>query len=161
MVASGKERSVDDLVEQLTRGNVSQVKTVLASAAFAVAFYQVALMAVGYRKVRLPFLAPRSASLAHRAIGDTVAAIALFVGFLCLAYFGVEDGVEHARGGESVRAAVHVAAGFALIAAVALKIVVVRFVSRYQGWLPALGLTLLGLLAVIWVSSAGDYLWSG
>jgi len=118
-------------------------------------------MAVGFRKVRLPFLTPRSASLAHRAIGDTALAVALFVGFLCLAYFGVGDGIEHARGDESVRAAVHAAAAFALIAAAVLKITVVRFLPQRHGWLPALGLTLLGLLAVIWVSSAGDYLWSG
>jgi hypothetical protein len=152
---------VEDLVDQLTRGNVSQVKTVLATVAFAVAFYQVALMAVGYRKVRLPFLTPRSASLAHRAIGDTIVTVALFVTFLCLAYFGLEDGIEHARDGESARAAIHVVAGFALIVTVALKVAVVRFLPRGQGLLPVLGLTLLVLLTVIWASSAGDYLWSG
>lgn len=48
-----------DFVDFLTRGNVSQVKTVLASIVTALALYQVALMAVGYGKVRIPFLRRR------------------------------------------------------------------------------------------------------
>jgi hypothetical protein len=66
---------VEDLVDSLTRGNLSQVKTVLASIVAALAVYQVALMAVGYGKLRLPFLSARAASFSHRAAGDTIALI--------------------------------------------------------------------------------------
>jgi Family of unknown function (DUF6529) len=60
---------VEDLIESVTRGNVTQVKVVLASVVVALAVYQVLLMAVGYGKLHLPFLRPRAASLAHRAAG--------------------------------------------------------------------------------------------
>jgi ABC-type uncharacterized transport system permease subunit len=70
---------VEDFVDELTRGNVSQVKTVLASVVMALALYQVALMAVGYGKVRVPFLTPKAASMTHRAVGDAAVAVAIFV----------------------------------------------------------------------------------
>ena len=53
---------VDDWVDQLSRGNVAQVKTVLATIVMALAVYQLGLMAVGYGKLRLPFLKPKAAS---------------------------------------------------------------------------------------------------
>jgi len=53
---------VEDFVEQLSRGNVEEVKVVLASVVAALAIYQVLLMAVGYGRLRLPFLASRPAS---------------------------------------------------------------------------------------------------
>lgn len=59
---------------------------------------------------------------------------------LCLAYFGVEDGIEHARPGERGRAAMHVAAAFALLAVLAFKIVVVRWWHRVGKYLPVIGL---------------------
>jgi hypothetical protein len=45
---------VEDLFEDLTRGNVTEVKVVLASIVAALAVYQVVLMSVGYEKLRLP-----------------------------------------------------------------------------------------------------------
>ena len=48
---------MEDFVEQSSRGNVEEVKVVLASVVAALAIYQVLLMAVGYGKLRLPFLA--------------------------------------------------------------------------------------------------------
>ena len=47
---------MEDLVEDLTRGNVTEVKVVLASVVAALAVYQVVLMSVGYGKLRPPFL---------------------------------------------------------------------------------------------------------
>ena len=41
---------MEELVEDLARGNVTEVKIVLASVALALAGYQVLLMAVGYGK---------------------------------------------------------------------------------------------------------------
>jgi len=71
---------MDDFVDTLTFGNVPQVKTVLASVAAALAVYQVATMAVGYGKVKLPFLTPRAASFAHRTVGDAILPITALVG---------------------------------------------------------------------------------
>jgi len=84
---------VEDFVEQLSRGNVEEVKVVLASVVAALAIYQVLLMAVGYGRLRLPFLASRPASSTHRAVGDTIVVITLLIAFMFISYFGFEDGV--------------------------------------------------------------------
>jgi hypothetical protein len=85
---------LDDLGEALTFRNVPQVKTALTTILFALAIYQVAMMSVGYRKVRVPFLKPKAAFFAHRSVGDVILPITVLVGWMCLAYFGVEDGIE-------------------------------------------------------------------
>jgi Family of unknown function (DUF6529) len=137
------------------------VKTVLASIVLALAIYQVAMMAVGYGKVKLPFLKPKAASFAHRSVGDVIVPITLLVGLMCLAYFGVEDGIEHAADDESARAAIHVVVGSLLLLAVALKVVVVRWWRSLDRFLPLLGITVLVLFVLTWVTSAGDYLLGG
>jgi hypothetical protein len=152
---------VEDFVDELTRGNVSQVKTVLASIVLALAAYQVLLMAVGFGKVRLPFLKPKAASFTHRAVGDAAVAVGLLVAFMCYSYFGVDDGIEHSRDEESTRATIHVVAGSLFVAVVILKIIVVRWWHRLDRLLPALGLTIFSLLGIAWVTSAGNYLWGG
>lgn len=68
---------LDDLVDALTFGNVPQVKTALTTVLLALAIYQVAMMSVGYGKVRVPFLKPKAASLAHRSVGDAILPIAV------------------------------------------------------------------------------------
>jgi len=151
---------VEDFVDELTRGNVSQVKTVLASVVMALALYQVALMAVGYGKVRVPFLKPKAASMTHRAVGDAAVAVGVFVAFLCYSYFGVDDGIEHARGEETTRATIHVVAGSLFVVAVVAKVAVVRGLRRFDRLLPTLGLTMFTLFAIAWLTSAGNYLWS-
>ena len=153
--------AMDDWIDTITRGNVPQVKTVLASVVVALAFYQVAMMAIGYGKVKLPFLKPKAASLAHRSVGDAIVPIALLVGLMCLAYFGVEDGIEHAEDDESTRAAIHVVVGSLLLVALTLKVVVVRWWRSLDHFLPHLGITVLVLFVLTWVTSAGDYLLGG
>jgi hypothetical protein len=152
---------MEDLVDQLTRGNVPQVKTALASIIVALAIYQVCLMAVGYGKVRSRLLKPRAAAFAHRAVGDAIVVVTLAVAFMCVAYFGVEDGIEHAADDEDARAAIHVLAASLLLGVLALKIVVLRWWHRMDRFLPALGLTVFTLFAITWWSSAGDYLLGG
>jgi hypothetical protein len=152
---------MDDLVDAITFGNVPQVKTALASVAAALALYQVATMAVGYGKVKLPFLKPKAASLAHRSVGDVILPITVLVGWMCIAYFGVEDGIEHAENDESVRAAIHVGAGSLLLALLALKVIVIRRWRSMDRFLPHLGLTVFGLFGITWATSAGDYLVGG
>ena len=152
---------MEDFVDELTRGNVSQVKTVLASVVLALAVYQVLLMAVGYGKLKAPFLKPKAAAFTHRAVGDATVSVAVFVAFLCYSYFGVGDGVEHARDEETTRATIHVVAGSLFVLIVIAKVVVVRWARRLDRFLPALGLTMFTLLGIAWVTSAGNYLWGG
>jgi len=152
---------LEELVDSLTRGNVSQVKTVLASVVAVLSAYQVFLMTVGYGKVNLPFLKSKAASFAHRATGDVIVVITLLVAFMCLVYFEVGDGIEYARDGEQTRATVHVVAGSLLVATIVLKVIVVRWWHGMGRFLPILGVTVFGLFMVTWFTSAGNYLMGG
>jgi hypothetical protein len=139
---------MEELFETLTRGNVTEVKVVLASVVAALALYQVVLMAVGYGRLRPPFLDSGPASLAHRAIGDGIVVITLLVAIMCLTYFGFEDG----------ESAVHAVAGAALLVVLAVKVAVIRRWHGLSHLLPALGLSVLGLFLLTWATSAGDFL---
>jgi Family of unknown function (DUF6529) len=138
---------VGDLVETLTRGNVTEVKVILASVALALAAYQLILIAVGYGRVRPPFLTARAASFAHRAIGDVIATLLVVVAIMCLSYFGLEDD-----------AGVHVVAASALLVVLALKVMVIRRWHGLGRLLRLLGACVFVLLAVTWATSAGDLL---
>ena len=83
---------MEDLIDSLTRGNPTEVKVVLASVVTALAVYQLVLIAVGYGKLRPPFLGARPASLAHRASGDAIVATTVVVAVMCLSYYGFEEG---------------------------------------------------------------------
>lgn len=132
----------------VTRGNVAEVKIVLASIVAALAIYQLVLIAVAYGKVRPPFLAGPAASRVHRGVGDAILLITLVVAFACLAVYGIDD-----EGG------VHAIAGVALIGVFTGKVGVVRFGGERLGrFLPILGLTLFALFALTWATSAGDAL---
>jgi Family of unknown function (DUF6529) len=138
---------MEDLVEGLTRGNPTEVKVVLASVAMALAVYQLVLIAVGYGKVRPPFLDAEPASKTHRASGDTIVVLLLVVAFLCVAYFGFEDD-----------GAFHAVTGAALIVVLGIKVAVLRFWHAAGRFLPVLGISVFLLLAVTWASSAGSFL---
>ena len=137
---------MEDLMVQATRGNPSEVKIVLASVLALLALWQVALMAVGYGKLRLPFLKPLPASRAHRAIGDSIVVVTLTVALMCIAIFAFEDD-----------AALHIALATALIALLAFKIAVVRRLSRLSHLLPALGISVFLLFWATWFSAAADH----
>src|SRR5918997_2564485 len=109
-------RHVENLVEELTRGNVTEVKVVLASVVLALACYQLALIAVGYGKLRPSFLQAGPASKAHRAAGDTIVVLVIVVALMCVSYFGFEDDYT-----------LHVVSAIGLLVALALKIAVLRF----------------------------------
>ena len=138
---------MEDVVDGLTRGNPTEVKVILASVALALAVYQLAVIAVGYGKVRLPFLAAPPALQAHRAVGDTIALLLLCTGVMCVSVYGFDD---DARG--------HAIAGTALLAVLALKVCVVRRDFGLGRFLPLLGLTVFALLCVTWTTSAGSFL---
>jgi hypothetical protein len=135
---------MEDLVERLARGNVTEVKVMLASVALALAVYQLVLAAVAYGRVRPSFLDSRPAASAHRASGDAIAVILVVVAIMCLSYLGIEDD-----------AAVHVVAGSALLAVLALKVVVIRWWHAASRFLPLLGTSVFLLLTLTWLSSAG------
>lgn len=142
---------MEELVEDLTRGNVTEVKVVLASVVAALAVYQVVLMSVGYGRLRPPFLGARAASSAHRAIGDTIVVVTLVVAVMCLTYFGLEED----------EAVLHAVSGFALLGVIAFKVAVIRWWHGLGRFLPALGITVLLLFAFTWATSTGDFLASG
>jgi Family of unknown function (DUF6529) len=141
---------VSDLIDTLTRGNPTEVKVLLASVALSLAVYQLVLIAIGYGKLRPPFLAAAPASATHRAVGDTIVVVLVVVALMCVGYFGFEDD-----------AALHIAAAIALLSVLALKIVVIRWWHRMGRFLPALGVSVWLLLALTWLTSAGDFLANG
>ena len=141
---------MESLIDSLTRGNVTATKVVLASIVLALAAYQLALIAVGYGKVRPPFLTSRAASAAHRFAGDAIVVLLVVVAVMCISYFGTEgeDG-----------STLHVVAAIALLAVLALKVVVVRWWHGASRLLPLLGTTVFALIGLTWASSAYLYLW--
>jgi hypothetical protein len=139
---------VEDFVESVTRGNPTEVKVVLASVVAALAVYQLALIAVGYRRLRLPFLEPRPASLAHRASGDAIVLITVIVAIMCVSVFGFAED----------EGTLHTVAGVGLLVALALKVAVVRWWHGLGRFLPLIGTAVFVLMALTWASSAGHFL---
>jgi len=138
---------LDGLIDTLTRGNPTEVKVVLATVALALSVYQVAVIAVAYGKVRPRFLGAAPAALAHRAVGDAIALILVVCATICIAYYGFDDD-----------AGLHVAAASALLLALALKVAVVRRLHGLGRLLPVIGASIWVLLALTWLTSAGDFL---
>lgn len=140
---------MEQLIDDLTRGNVTEVKVVLATVILALAVYQLLLAAVAYGWLRLPFLAAASASWTHRASGDAIVVLTILVATACLSYYGFEEGGAHA------------AFGTALLAVLALKVLAVRLGGGLSRLLPLIGVSLLVLFGLTWASSAGDFLGVG
>ncbi|CAN5509702.1 hypothetical protein BH20ACT21_BH20ACT21_04090 [soil metagenome] len=145
---------MEDFVEQLSRGNVEEVKVVLASVVATLAIYQVLLMAVGYGKLRLAFLGSMPASAAHRAVGDTIVLITLLIAYMCISYFGFDDGESD----EDTRA-------FSMRSLARCWLPCLRSESWSSGggpawarFLPVIGFTVFALFMITWLTSAGDYL---
>lgn len=141
---------MESLIDSVTRGNPTEVKVLLASVALALAVYQLVLIAIGYGKLRPPFLTAAPASRTHRAVGDTIAVLLVVTALMCVGYFGLEDD-----------ASLHTIAAIALLSVLALKIAVIRWWHALGRFLPALGTSVWLLLALTWVTSAGDFLGLG
>lgn len=144
---------MESFLDDVTRGNVAGVKVVLTSVVSVLAIYQVLLMSIGYGKLRLPFLNSRPASATHRAVGDSVVVVTLLIAFMCLTYFGWDDGGHGSDEGSSL----HAIPGLLLIGVLALKIVVVRWWHAMGRYLPALGTTVFVLFTVTWLMSAFNF----
>jgi Family of unknown function (DUF6529) len=140
---------VEQLIDEVTRGNVTEVKVVLATVILALAIYQLLLAAVAYGWVRLPFLEAETASWTHRASGDAIVVLAILVATACLARYGFEDGGAHA------------VFGCALLGLLVLKVLVVRGGGRLSRLLPLIGASVFVLFGLTWLTSAGDFLGVG
>ncbi|HWM64571.1 MAG TPA: DUF6529 family protein [Solirubrobacterales bacterium] len=137
--------TLEQLIEDLTRGNVTEVKVVLASVVLALAAYQLLLAGVVYGRVRLPFLSPEAAAWTHRATGRVIVVLVAVVATMCLAFYGFEEG------------GIHAVAGLVVLGVLAVKVLVVRL-GRLGRLLPVLGVSLAALLTIVWLTSAGDFL---
>jgi Family of unknown function (DUF6529) len=140
---------VEGLIEELTRGNVTEVKVVLASVIVALAVYQLVLASVSYGKVRPRFLESGPATWAHRALGDTILVLAVLVALACIGFYGWEEGGAHAI------------FGCLVLGALALKVLAVRIGGSSSPLLPWIGIALFGLFIATWWTSAGDFLGVG
>lgn len=140
---------MEDVIDQLTRGNVTEVKVVLATVIVALAVYQLVLAAVSYGKVRPRFLESGPATWAHRASGDTILVLAVLVAVACVGFYGFEEGGAHA------------VFGCLVLAALALKVLAVRIGGSSSPLLPWIGIALFALFTATWLTSAGDFLGVG
>jgi hypothetical protein len=140
---------VENLIEELTRGNVTEVKVILASVVLALAVYQLVLAAVSYGKLRPRFLESGPATWAHRASGDTILVLAVLVAVACISFYGWEDGGAHA------------VFGCLVLAALVAKVLAVRIGGSSSPLLPWIGIALFALFAATWLTSAGDFLGVG
>lgn len=140
---------MEQLIEDVTRGNVTEVKVVLATVILALAAYQLLLAATAYGWIRLPFLAAGPASWTHRASGDAIVVLTIIVAVMCVGYYGFEDGGTHA------------VVAIALLGVIALKVLAVRLGGRVGRLLPLLGVSLFTLFGITWLTSAGDFLGVG
>jgi uncharacterized membrane protein len=140
---------VERLIEDLTNGNVTEVKVVLATVILALAVYQLLLAAVSYGKLRPRLLESGPATWAHRASGDTILVLAVLVAAACISIYGFEDGGAHA------------VFGCLVLAALALKVLAVRLGGSSSPLLPWIGIALFALFTATWLTSAGDFLGVG
>ena len=139
-----------ELVHDITRGNVTAVKVVLATVVLGLAAYQLLLAAFGYERFRSSFLGARAAMAAHRFSGDAIVVLVAVVATMCVTYFGF---------GSEEGATLHVLAALGLLTALTLKVAVVRWWHGASGLLPLLGVAVFALIALTWASSAALYLW--
>jgi Family of unknown function (DUF6529) len=137
---------MEDVFAELTRGNLAEVKVMLAAVVGVLALYQALLMVVGWGRVRLSFLSQAAASRAHLALGGTIVFVTIFVSLACLSYFGWEEG------------GVHAVTGIALLVVLGFKIAVVRWLDPLRGYLPYIGSAVLALFAITVAASAVEFL---
>ncbi len=143
---------MEQLIDDVTRGNVTEVKVILATVVLALAVYQLLLAAVGYGWLKLPFLSSAPALWTHRASGDAIVLLVVAVAAMCVGYYGFEVGDD---GGT------HAIVAVGVLGVVAVKVLAVRAGGPLGRLLPLLGVSLFALLAITWLTSAGEFLGIG
>jgi len=126
------------------------LKSWLATGLLALAASQLGLALWMYGRLpRIAVAGPRTGST-HRAVGVVALLVSLPIAYHCAFAYGVKTDID-------TRVAVHSLAGCFLYGAIAAKVIVVRW-RRLPGWaLPLAGGTLVGLVAVLWYTSAFWY----
>ena len=136
---------MDRLFIELTNNRVPEVKVVLTAVVVALAAYQIAMFAVAYGKIRLPFFSSKSASFSHRTMGDAIVPVALFVALACLTYF--DEAFDEAM--------LHGVLGVLLFVVLALKIAVLHWWKSLNRFLPLLGSGVFVLFVLTAVTAFG------
>jgi Family of unknown function (DUF6529) len=122
------------------------LKSWLASAALAVALFQLTTALWMYRKIPLAPRPPHRIGLVHRLSGATAVLITVPVAYHCMFAYGIQT--------FDARVAVHSAAGAFLYGALAAKLVIVHW-KRLPGWtLPLAGGLLVAGVVLLWYTSA-------
>ena len=137
--------AMDRLFIELTDNHVPEVKVVLTAVVVMLAVYQIALIVVGYGKIKLPFLSSRAAFFSHRTMGDAIVPVALSVALACVAYF------EEAFG----EATLHGVLGILLFAVLAFKIAVIHRWRSLDRFLPLLGSSVFVLFVLTLFTALG------
>ena len=142
---TGRPHVMDQFLIELTSNRVPEVKVVLTAVVVALAAYQIALIAVGYGKVKLPFLSSQAASFTHRTMGGTIVPVTLFVAVACLFYFEEPFG----------EASLHGILGVLLFLVIAFKIAVLRWWKSLDRFLPLMGSSVFVLFVLTAVTAFG------
>jgi hypothetical protein len=122
------------------------LKSWLASAALAVALFQLTTALWMYRRIPRAPRPPRQIGLVHRLSGAAAVLITVPVAYHCMFAYGIQT--------FDTRVAVHSVAGAFLYGALAAKLVVVHW-KRLPGWmLPLAGGALVAGVALLWYTSA-------
>ena len=137
---------MEQLIQELTNGNVTEVKVILATVVMALAVYQLLLASVAYGRLRTRLLESGLASWTHRASGDVAPVLAVLVAVACISVYGFDE--EGA----------HTVFGIAVLAVLAAKVLAVRVGGALSRLLPYLGIGLFAALGGAWLTSAGEFL---
>ena len=136
---------MDRLFIELTDNRVPEVKVVLTAVVVMLALYQIALIVVGYGKIKLPFLSSRAAFFSHRTMGDAIVPITLFVAVACLTYF--DEAFDEAF--------LHGVLGILLFVVLAFKIAVIHRWRSLDRFLPLLGSSVFVLFVLTALTALG------
>jgi hypothetical protein len=122
------------------------MKAWFATAAAALAVFQLVSALRLYGKIRIPAAVPSWLGTAHRASGTLAFLIAIPVAFHCLWALGFQK--------TDVRVLAHSIAGCFFFGALAAKVVVVEVRGLPGWWLPLAGGSLFTGLVAVWLTSA-------
>jgi Family of unknown function (DUF6529) len=137
------------LLNTLTGGHLLEWKVLLASVVFLLAGVQVLMAARFYERIPLT-VSGRTAARVHRWSGRTAVALAVVVGFSCLA--GPAGPLTPAR------VVLHSVFGTLVFVLLASKYLVLKIARRSDRLLPYIGTGIFLSFAALWATSVADYI---